>query len=355
MLPGMNSRISTTLVLCLAVAVALGATAVTRGISVRASLFADVPVGAPYHDAIDSLQSQGVIKGYDDGLFHPERTVLRAELVTMLGKTLFSSSVLGNCPVASPLFSDVRSSDWFFPAVCIGKQNHMLDGYPDGSFRPGNPVTVAEAAKFIASFFHMELPTGTPWYKPFVEALAEKHALPLSLSGIAAPLKRGELAEMLDRISRNITDKEFLSYDQLTQAHAAAPANPQTGTLLLLLNAARETRNLAPLSWNMQLEQAATLFATDMDKNNFFSHDSPTLGSTEDRIRHAGYFTCNGCGNWSYRWGETLGRGATPEEVLKSWIDSPEHSSIIFSPALREIGIGASGDKWAADLGVILK
>ncbi|PIR54101.1 hypothetical protein COU75_02910 [Candidatus Peregrinibacteria bacterium CG10_big_fil_rev_8_21_14_0_10_42_8] len=51
------------------------------------------------------------------------------------------------------LFSDVHQSDWFADYVCIGKNDNVISGYDDGSFGPEKPVNFAEAAKIVVNAF----------------------------------------------------------------------------------------------------------------------------------------------------------------------------------------------------------
>jgi hypothetical protein len=51
------------------------------------------------------------------------------------------------------LFTDVHQSDWFADYVCIGKNDNVISGYDDGSFGPASPVNFAEAAKIVVNAF----------------------------------------------------------------------------------------------------------------------------------------------------------------------------------------------------------
>ncbi|MFA5830104.1 MAG: S-layer homology domain-containing protein [Candidatus Gracilibacteria bacterium] len=53
---------------------------------VQIKQFSDVEKGSFYSTAVDNMVYQGVVKGYDDGLFHPNDGVNRAQAVTMLDR-----------------------------------------------------------------------------------------------------------------------------------------------------------------------------------------------------------------------------------------------------------------------------
>lgn len=84
------------------------------------------------------------VEGYDDGGFYPNKPISRAEAVIIVmrvyGEELygFSESDID--------FSDVNIDDWFAYAVILASENHVVQGYDDDTFRPGNDITRAEVA-----------------------------------------------------------------------------------------------------------------------------------------------------------------------------------------------------------------
>lgn len=54
------------------------------------------------------------------------------------------------------LFSDISQSDWYADYVCMAKQADVIGGYPDGTFKPSNYVNFAEAAKIIVVSFDID-------------------------------------------------------------------------------------------------------------------------------------------------------------------------------------------------------
>lgn len=54
--------------------------------SVAIKQFGDVEKGSYYEGAVDNMVYKGVVKGYDDGFFHPNDLVSRAQVVTMLDR-----------------------------------------------------------------------------------------------------------------------------------------------------------------------------------------------------------------------------------------------------------------------------
>lgn len=100
-----------------------------------------------------------------------------------------------------------------------------------------------------------------------------------------------------------------------------------------LVNAERAKVGLAPLKLNTSLANVAKVKAEDMRDNNYFSHNSPQYGSPFDMMKSFGI-------QYSYA-GENIAAGQkTPEEVMKSWMNSPGHKANILNKNFTEIGVG---------------
>lgn len=86
-------------------------------------------------EALSHLQYYGLVNGKEDGAFHPQDTLTRAELCQLLAEAL-------NCvvPTTSSPFSDVSSDAWYTPAVNAISDMGLVNGMGDGTFRPEEPV-----------------------------------------------------------------------------------------------------------------------------------------------------------------------------------------------------------------------
>ena len=123
-------------------------------------------------------------------------------------------------------------------------------------------------------------------------------------------------------------------------------------SVLCLVNAERTRRGLPRLRENDRLENAADKHSRDMVSRNFFAHDTPAGSSPSDRIKSAGYL--RGARGWSV--GENIaygtGRFATPQSIVKSWMNSAGHKRNILHRGFSEIGVGvALGAPGEADRG----
>lgn len=115
--------------------------------------FPDVDSDFHQYEAINWLEEQGVVEGYSDGTFKPEQPVNRAEFMKMLFMTWSGDSMYGFGSGASVPYPDVPSNEWYFPFVKWADDNNIIDGYPDGTFKPANSINVAEAMKVVTNTF----------------------------------------------------------------------------------------------------------------------------------------------------------------------------------------------------------
>ncbi|MEK7218388.1 MAG: S-layer homology domain-containing protein [Patescibacteria group bacterium] len=166
----------------------------------RAAEFPDVADNHPYADAILWLAGEGNAQGYEDGTFHPDQEVNRAEFVRLLLSTMPYPVSPFACPT-SP-FNDIDTNFWFYKDLCKAWNADFIGGYPDGSFHAERTVSLAEAAKMavLARSIPFETWESEAWYKPYVTALYLLRALPPSARQPQHPLTRGEVAELFYRL-----------------------------------------------------------------------------------------------------------------------------------------------------------
>lgn len=170
-------------------------------LSTAQASFVDVPSSHPNYEAINYVQGKNIVEGYSDGTFKPDTTINRAELTKIIMATEFEEETITNCNVYNNGLSDVPADAWFAPFVCTAKANGVINGYDDGTFKPGQNVTFVEAAKIISLGFGQNLTPDTAlWYRPYVEYLSEKGAIPESVTAVAKNISRGEMAEMIYRL-----------------------------------------------------------------------------------------------------------------------------------------------------------
>lgn len=107
-----------------------------------AASFSDT-AGNTHERAIDSLVSQGIISGYPDGTFKPNRTLTRSDVVKLLGKYLVSKGYkIPSDYKTNMRFSDLGSTsqDELLQYAALVKDNGVFNG-SNGNLLPGDPIT----------------------------------------------------------------------------------------------------------------------------------------------------------------------------------------------------------------------
>jgi hypothetical protein len=133
-------------------------TTLAMGLTVPSSItttsFADVSTTSWFAPYVETAFKKGIIEGTmvnGKRYFRPNDAVVRAEALKMLlygaGHNAFDK------PLASALFTDVSVNDWFSGLVAYAKANNIVSGYSDGSFKPAQQVTRAEASKMLFELF----------------------------------------------------------------------------------------------------------------------------------------------------------------------------------------------------------
>lgn len=100
-----------------------------------------------YRDEITQAVQLGFIAGFQDNTFRPNENLTREQLVSMVVEALQTlEATTINVPnvVTNSPYPDVETSRWSAPKIAWAQQNNLISGYPDGTFKPTQPVTRAE-------------------------------------------------------------------------------------------------------------------------------------------------------------------------------------------------------------------
>jgi hypothetical protein len=107
--------------------------------------FPDVPAGYWGGDQIGQLVQAGIMTGYPDGNFYPDRQITRAELARIVARAFN----LADHQPGSSTFGDVHLSDWYYGSVEAAVYAGILKGRGHGDFEPNAPVTREELAVIV--------------------------------------------------------------------------------------------------------------------------------------------------------------------------------------------------------------
>jgi N-acetylmuramoyl-L-alanine amidase len=103
-----------------------------------------------YKSEIEQAIAMGFIAGFkEDNTFRPQQPLTREQLVSMIIGALDTVPELKQkmaipSQISASPYPDVNASRWSAAKIEWAKQNQIVKGYPDGSFKPDKPVTRAE-------------------------------------------------------------------------------------------------------------------------------------------------------------------------------------------------------------------
>ncbi len=172
-----------------------------------------------FEKEIGALKQEGVIGGYVDRSFRPYKSVNRVEFLKMVvaalpreDKQAFESSYLGTSAGTALKFKDTDNAAWYAPYLRYAVDKGIVSGYGDGTFRPSQPITLAEGLKILLLGHKLTvwkpLPTdNSAWELPYMDKAYE---LGLLVSGMDQPshvLLRGEVAHVIHALRSGDKDK----------------------------------------------------------------------------------------------------------------------------------------------------
>jgi hypothetical protein len=170
---------------------------------IRLVKFADVNDNHWADAPISKLATAGLIEGYPNGTFQPERALSRAELATLLVKAKGAETPV----VTGKVFKDLPATHWASRYVKVAQDMGMVMGYPDKTFKPNNKLSRTEGVVVMARFGSLtteaKLSEG-----PYPDLTAKNWASPY----IAAAKGAGFLAYL--------GDKDFEPKKEMTRAEA---------------------------------------------------------------------------------------------------------------------------------------
>lgn len=155
--------------------------------------------GHKYEDAVWHVYNDGIVGGYEDGSYRPDKPINRAELLKIIVESAYDDSDFEGY-ANSECFTDVDPGLWYTPYVCFAEQEGIVEGYLDGSFKPDQEIIFVEALKIVTIGFGHEYIEGSPWYRNTVEYAESINSIPLDIVAFNQEFKRGQMAEMITRM-----------------------------------------------------------------------------------------------------------------------------------------------------------
>ena len=108
--------------------------------------FKDVPRDHPFYKEIEWMRARGITTGWSDGTFRPNDAVNRDAMAAFFYR--YAGSPAYSAPAVSP-FSDVSTGSQFYREIAWLADQRITTGWPDGSFRPVQPIERGAMAAFL--------------------------------------------------------------------------------------------------------------------------------------------------------------------------------------------------------------
>ena len=166
------------------------------------------------------------IIGYTDGTVRPNNNITRAEVATIFFR-LLTDDARANYDAKTSTFSDVANGQWYTRAIATLAKAGIVNGDPDGTFRPNDAITRAEMAAIIARFGDLKDGGKTfsdisgHWAAKYIELAASNGWITGDPDGKFRPndaITRAETAAMINRVLGRQTESndDLLPVNQMT-------------------------------------------------------------------------------------------------------------------------------------------
>lgn len=160
-----------------------------------------------YRDAITTLSAEGVISGFGDGTFGPEKPITRAEILKVYLKA--KGTPLPEAP-KTRCFRDVATTLWYHAYICEGVRLGIVKGFENGTFGPDKSVTTLEALAMGLRLYGIAPTTiSSPWYISYQDFADTNDILDSASYSLVTPISRGKASELILKI-REFTTKSSL-------------------------------------------------------------------------------------------------------------------------------------------------
>lgn len=172
--------------------------------------------------------SQGLMNGYADGSFQPDRAMTRAEFVKLI------DSIFGFNAQSGPSFTDVDPNEWYAESISAAREAGYISGYADGTFRPDEHITREQVGHMVSGLFHLTAGDGQALSSFEDEGRVSEYAREGLASLVAngymngypdhtirpqQSITRAELVTLLERIVPHIMNEAGVYADLSTDGH----------------------------------------------------------------------------------------------------------------------------------------
>ncbi len=116
--------------------------------------FSDVGAGHIFFESISAAAGKGIINGFDDGTFRPDEKITREQIMLIISRLSTAA------PSKTTSFKDIKKNYRYLNELSKVSADGIIGGYPDGTFKPYNLTTRAEAASILLKAAKKYMPMG---------------------------------------------------------------------------------------------------------------------------------------------------------------------------------------------------
>jgi len=196
--------------------------ALAEEIELQQITFSDLKEENMNYVPILSIAREGYINGYEDGTFQSWKEINRAEALKITMKFLQIFDENKNSPAEKP-FKDVEIDAWYAPYIQQAKDKGIANGYEDGTFRPEEQISLAEALKLIIESIESyggRTPTEDPfadvpmtaWFAQYAEFAKEREMVNITPENKINPeelLTRGQFSALIYKLQETSKGSHF--------------------------------------------------------------------------------------------------------------------------------------------------
>lgn len=151
---------------------------------------------------VNELTNLEVLTGYDDGTFKPDAFITRAEFSKIIS-AVTGGAAADVTSLPKNIFADVAADHWALKYILHCEAAGFVDGYDDGTFKPNDNITFAEAVKVCLSaigYDNLVTEKGGVWYEPWIDSAYEYKLIDDKDKNPNAKATRLEVAELVAKV-----------------------------------------------------------------------------------------------------------------------------------------------------------
>ena len=105
------------------------------------------------HEILACVNAE-IVSGYEDGLYHPDWSVDRAQMAVFISRSICSpmgeDGLADYIPPDTSSFTDIATDFWAYKHIEYAIANNIVRGYEDGTYHPEYNVTRDQMAVYVA-------------------------------------------------------------------------------------------------------------------------------------------------------------------------------------------------------------